>query len=76
MCQREATRHKMNTTPVATKGNQTKRRNKKAASIQKGKSDPPMEVVINQGSVLHTVPSEPAKMEEFDPDQFLSQIRD
>ena len=66
----------MNTTPVATKGNQTKRRTKKAASIQKGKSDPPVEVVINQGPVLHTVPSEPAKMEEFDPDQFLSQIRD
>ena len=76
MCQREATRHKMNTTPVATKGNQTKRGTLKAASIQKGKSDPPVEVVINQGSVLHTVPSEPAKMEEVNPDQFLSQIRD
>ena len=84
MCQREATRHKMNTTPVTTIGNPTKRRTKKAASIQKViiKSDLPVELVTSQGSVSHIVPPkpadnpQPAEMEEFDPDQFLSQIRD
>ena len=86
MRQLEAARHKMNTdwhtTPVTSKGSQTKRRTKKAAPNRKETSDPSVEVVTCQGSVSHIVPPEPAdnpqptEMEEFDPDQFFSQIRD